>query len=161
MDDVSCDFRREHRAILATARRLEELLEQGDADTLGEAAGVLEHTLEVHRRCEEGVLFPEILRLPRRRAGAVAGLIEEHRDEQDRFKDLHRALEARDVPRVLELVRPLIAHLRDHVGKEERLLSPATEEALREPALARIRAGLRLSACPCAQCRQPFQAVPV
>ncbi len=134
----------DHDRLDALERRAFEQLEAGDAAGAQAAWAEFAVGLKRHIRFEEDILFPafeERVGMPPG-AGPTAMMRAEHRDIETLIEAIGRALAGKGA--ALPLRAELHALLGHHNMKEERVLYPATDQALapaeRDALVARIQA---------------------
>ncbi|MBI4564712.1 MAG: hemerythrin domain-containing protein [Planctomycetes bacterium] len=158
MTDVTRVLRREHQTVLGKLDEFERALERHDAAALRGALEFFDEKLAVHRKKEEEILFPALGRHIGTEVGPIACMLEEHRDEADKFRAFKEAISGDGGPdgraRVRAAGRDVLSHLRDHIQKEDTVLFPMAERLLSEEEKREVHANMETVGSCCPECAQ-------
>lgn len=127
-DAFTHDHRRCDRLLAETERQLAA----GDWSTAGTAGEGLVGAMEQHFALEEGTLFPQLSEVFRVAANPIEVMVAEHAQMRALLVDLKQALAERDKSAALGVLETLHLLVQQHNYKEEAVLYPMADGALRE-----------------------------
>jgi hemerythrin-like domain-containing protein len=137
MHEATNILRHEHVIISVMVKTLEEALADYDAGRITRICDMpkaanffLRFADYLHHAKEERVLFPAVLALDPSMEDTITRLVSDHARFRIALQRLREAEVAGDGDTYLEVVRGYVAHIRDHMKREDTILFPAADAAL-------------------------------
>lgn len=125
-------FSHDHRRCDHLLALTESGLTRGDWDGVTAAAQDLIGTMEGHFRLEEETLFPRLVEVFRVAVNPIEVMRSEHAQMRMLFEDLGTAVASRDAEGCVGLLETLHFVVQQHNYKEETVLYPMADGALRD-----------------------------
>lgn len=129
---VTDSFTHDHHRCDHLLAAAETRLGEGDWSTIGPAAQALVDAMLEHFRVEEEQLFPQLAEIFRVAANPIEVMCSEHAQMRTLFQDLTAAVEACDKAACTGILETLHFLVQQHNYKEETVLYPMADGALRE-----------------------------
>ncbi len=123
-------LREDHKIILRALDVLQCMIAEGDHvridenDTTSLRGFIRVFVDEHHHMKEEGVLFPEVMRISQMEAGPLRHLLFEHSQERSLVEGLEDAFHSTKTAEFVLFANRLTERVQDHIQKEERILFP-------------------------------------
>lgn len=148
-------LRSEHDIVLLKLDALDLAARDGDFDRIRALLPFFERDIQLHRRKEEEVLFPILMRYVGASSGPVSCMLHEHQEEKNLVAALRAAVdpaEGKDrkpaAPEVLQRTLDFTSFLRSHIHKENEVLFLIAEEVMNPAEKERAFAEMgRIGAC--------------
>jgi hemerythrin-like domain-containing protein len=139
-------LRQDHKIILRSLDVLQcmvaenpEQVEQDDAATLLRFLRVFAD--EYHHMKEEGVLFPELMRISQTEAGPLRHLLFEHTQERSLVEGLEEAFRKTKTAEFAVFANRLTERVRNHIQKEDGILFPILDVLISSELDEKVTAG--------------------
>ena len=121
----------QHRACDADFTQIEQAGHSGDWARAKQTAQDFVENCEAHFGREEDILFPSLLKAAPNAAGPVAAMRQEHMQMRLQFDELLAAVDRKDVDDLTDVAEGLLMLMQQHNAKEENVLYPIADQALR------------------------------
>ena len=130
---------REHEIARTHLATVADALGRGKTKGIPELLRFLDEDMPLHRRKEEEALFPALARDPSVAGGPIRCMLADHEREKHLVESLRQAVESSDLKAVLDRGVALVELLTAHIQKEENVLFPYADQALKGLERAQVR----------------------
>ncbi|MCP4188973.1 MAG: hemerythrin domain-containing protein [Gammaproteobacteria bacterium] len=125
-------FSKQHRECDAILEQMEQALNAEDWTTGAEKFAKMKQDIIDHLANEEEILFPMFQEKTGMQGGPVMVMLGEHVEIKSLIERIDNAITVQDTDEALDTTETLFMFLQQHNVKEEQMLYPMTDEALRD-----------------------------